>query len=310
MIGLWLLGCPKAPPPAAASAAVAAPPVTAALAGRDWQSPLRRDHPLVGVVWSVRDGAAGTWDALLADADAAQWLFLGEKHDNVDHHRLQAEVIGAVGPGAVVFEHLDHEDPIGDAATSDALRAASKWDDSGWPPFDEYRPIFDAAFTAGARVVAGHPTRAEVKLAMSEGFGALPAEATAGLPLDRSLPDAERADLAQEVVDSHCGFADDAMVEKMVRAQQLKDTWMARALRTAHEGSAAPTVLVAGNGHTRGDRGVPSWVDDRSPGAMVIVSFVEVGDATDPASVDPEGADWLVFTPRHDDDDPCAQFKK
>ncbi len=306
---LALLGCPKAPPAAAIEATVGPPPF-AALGDRAWESPAGREHPLVGVVWSVEEGAAKPWDDLLASARGARWLFLGEKHDNADHHRLQAEVIAAVAPGAVVFEHLDHQDPVAETRTPDALAAAVGWDESGWPPFAIYRPVFAAAFDSGARIVAGHPTRAEVKLAMSEGFGALTPEAVAGLPLEPGLPAPLREDLAREVVDSHCGMANEAMVEKMVRGQLLKDTWMARAMREAQAATRAPTVLVAGNGHTRGDRGVPLWLDAPDGGERVTVAFVEVGTARDPAAVDPEGADWLVFTPRHDDDDPCAAFRK
>lgn len=244
----------------------------------------------------------------MADAAGARWLYLGEKHDNVDHHLLQADVLRAVKPAAVVFEHLDHEDPIAEATTPDELRQASKWDESGWPSFDAYQPVFAAVYGAGAKVVAGHPTRAEVKLAMSEGFAALPPEAVAGLPLEPGLPADERADLEAEIVATHCGMANDELVAKMLRAQLLKDTWMARAMSLAGDG---PVALVAGNGHTRGDRGVPLWIDAPATEREVVVSFVEVTPgAADPTAIDPEGADWLVFTPRHDDDDPCAAFRK
>jgi uncharacterized iron-regulated protein len=301
---IWLLlGCPKAPP---APAAVDAGP---SRLERDWKSPLQREHPLVGLVWQVGEVAPASFDALLADAAQARWVFVGEKHDNVDHHLLQAEVVAAVHPTAVVFEHLDHEDPVGTATTAAEVRDAARWDESGWPPFAEYAPIFDAVFAAGARVVPGHPTRAEVKTAMNEGFDALPAEATADLPLADGLPPDLRAGLAAEIVESHCGMADDALVEKMLRAQLLKDTTLARAMRTA--GDPGPTVLIAGNGHTRADRGVPHWLDDRGDHAMTTIAFVEVTPgATDPTLIDPEGADWLVFTPRHDEDDPCAAFRK
>lgn len=305
MIAALLLGCPKPPPsgqPIGGLVAALSPRLE-----RRWVSPVQLDHPLVGMVWSVRAGHPATWLDLTADARGARYVYAGEKHDNPDHHLLQAELIAAVAPRAVVFEHLDHEDPIGDATTPDALREASKWDESGWPPFEEYRPVFDAVFAAGAKVVAGHPTRSEVKTAMNEGFAALPPEAIAGLPLDPGLPPEARASLAEEIVDTHCGMADEALVDKMLRAQLLKDTWMARAMTAQPEG---PVVLVAGNGHTRGDRGVPIWVTP-APDRQVVVAFVEVqADTTDPTAVDPEGADWLVFTPRHDDDDPCARFRK
>lgn len=296
---LWLvaLGCPK-------TAGVEAPVADAHLQ-RAWQSPLRRDHPDVGLVWSVRADAPSTWDALLADARGAAVVYLGEKHDNLDHHTLQAEVIAAVAPKAVVFEQLDAEDGVGGVMSPEAVKTASAWDDSGWPPFDGYAPVFRATEAAGAAVVAGHPTRAQVKTAMTDGFAAL-GDAVTGLPLDPGLPEPLRQALATEIVDTHCGMANDALVEKMQRAQLLKDTWMARAVAA----QPRPTVLVAGNGHTRADRGVPFWVAVPDGAREVVVAFLEVYGDTRATDVDPEGADWLVFTPRHDEDDPCAGFRK
>jgi uncharacterized iron-regulated protein len=310
-----LLGCPKAPPgvsadPASQVGAGATPlhgDAPASQLKRAWESPVAAAHPLVGWVYDPLHGTYAEWDAMIADLRTARYVFLGEKHDNLDHHRLQAEVITALRPGAVVFEQLDLDDPVAPGLTPDALAAAVKWDDSGWPPFDAYRPVFEALTASGAKVVAGHPNRPWVKQVMESGWSSLPEEARAGLADQPALPTHLQEHLAQEIVASHCGMATPALVEKMTRAQLLKDTTLARAMREhAPADGAAPTVLVAGNGHARGDRGVPFWLD----GARRSVSFVEVSDeAYDPAPY-VEGADWVVFTPRVDDEDPCAAFRK
>ena len=133
-----------------------------------------------------------------------------------------------------------------------------------------------------------------------EGLSAL-GDAAEGLPLDRELSPAQRASLSDEIVDAHCGHASPSTVEVMIAMQRLKDAWMARALSRAGSG----VVLVAGNGHTRADRGVPHYLD----GTSVTVSFREVADGeTDPAAYD-EPADFVWFTPRVDDVDPCERFK-
>ncbi|HSQ65689.1 MAG TPA: hypothetical protein VLM85_20855, partial [Polyangiaceae bacterium] len=69
--------------------------------------------------------------------------------------------------------------------------------------------------------------------------------------------------------------------------------------------------LVAGNGHTRGDRGVPYYLAALEPSARAVtVSFVEVNGASEPSGyAADEPASFLVFTPRVDDDDPCAKFR-
>src|SRR6266536_2359670 len=74
----------------------------------DWQSPLGRDHASSGTIWDVRAAAPITADTLVARLAARRFVLLGEKHDNPDHHRLQAWTLAAlVAAGrrpAVAFE--------------------------------------------------------------------------------------------------------------------------------------------------------------------------------------------------------------
>jgi uncharacterized iron-regulated protein len=274
-VGTWLACGPKVAP-------------------SSWTATVAADHALVGRIW---DGARFIGEReLLAGLRDADFVLLGEKHDNPDHHHLQGRLVAALDPPAVAFEMLDTADPV-DATGAEALRAAVGWDGSGWPPFELYRPVFEATFVAGARIVAANPARDDVRTVMSDGFEAVDTE---GLRLDRHLTDDARSALEAEIVASHCGHASPHVVEAMVRAQVYKDATMARALTEAGRGA----VLVAGGGHTRRDRGVPQYLD----GVVRTVRFAEVAHGvTDPAAYD-EAADFLWFTPRVDDDDPCARF--
>jgi hypothetical protein len=75
-------------------------------------------------------------------------------------------------------------------------------------------------------------------------------------------------------------------------------------------------VLIAGAGHVRRDYGIPTYLARRTPDASVIsVAFLEVsGDRLDPAAYTAQIGrptlpfDYVWFTPRVDDDDPCAAF--
>ena len=82
-----------------------------------WQSPHFRDHPLVGRLYAPMDAR------FLSEADAldrlaeARYVLLGEKHDNPDHHRLQARFVeGLIERGrrpAVAFEMISFATPCG-----------------------------------------------------------------------------------------------------------------------------------------------------------------------------------------------------
>lgn len=306
---LLVVACgPKAPPPAApasapapAQAAKEAPaPVSAPSTG--WRHPLHADHPAVG---HILDVATGDWidrPAVEARAAAHPYVLLGEKHDNADHHQLQAELVAALaGPGVpVVFEMLDDGDSAALEGVTGAagVAEATAWGQSGWPDYDLYEAVFASVYQADAQPVAGHPTRSVLKTAMMEGLGAVQPAALAGLPPAPSA--AVEALHADDIRASHCGYATDAMMPPMVLGQVLKDQWMARALLREERG-----VLVAGGGHTRLDRGVPLHLDN-----AFVVLFAEVPRGGAP--VDPTeytgAADVVWFTPRVDDLDPCDVF--
>ena len=55
-----------------------------------WESPLARESPLTGQIREPRSGHALTPDALIDRLASADFVILGERHDNSDHHRLQA----------------------------------------------------------------------------------------------------------------------------------------------------------------------------------------------------------------------------
>lgn len=279
------------------------------------QAPLGLEHPLLHQIWTPSDDRIVTREAMLADLAAADLVLIGEKHDNPDHHRAQAELIAALQPSGVVFEMLDVDDAT-DATDADELAKQVGWADTSWPDFAVYRPVFAATYAAGAAVVAGHPTREQVDVAMKESIDALPSADLEGLALDRTLSEHARAVLADEIVEAHCGHAPEQMIDMMARAQRLKDLFLARALRSV-EGRA---VLIAGTGHTRYAGGVPVYVDDLE---VRVVHLVEVqADAPTPRDYEAEQlwregeapsrapADYVWFTARVDDLDPCERFKK
>jgi hypothetical protein len=137
----------------------------------------------------------------------------------------------------------------------------------------------------------------------------------ARLGLDRPLSPERQAPMATEIRDAHCGQIPEGMVEGMVAAQRARDAQMARSL--AEAATADGGLLIAGAGHVRTDRGVPVDLAAVAPGARVLsVAFVEVrDDRRDPGTyAERFGAatlpfDFVWFTPRVDDRDPCERFR-
>lgn len=311
-----------------ASARAAAPPPAGPEGG--WTAAHAQDHPLVGRLW---DTAAGRFinEAALGDRLAgARYVLLGEKHDNPDHHRLQARILGAMiareRRPAVAFEMFDTtqadalaahlRDHPHDAA---GLGPAVGWERSGWPDWRLYQPIAAAALDAGLPVVTANFSRDAVRALARQGLDSLPPAVRASLALPEVLPPPVDAVVRAAVVDGHCGMMPATMAEPMVRVQSARDALMARALI---DGAALPgadgAVLIAGNGHVRGDVAVP-WHLGRlgaAPGAVLTVAMMEVADGeNDPAAYgtrfwgDALPFDVVWFTPVVDLTDPCEAMR-
>ncbi len=292
----------------------------------EWQSPIDRGHPLVGRVWDVAGARFIGPRELVAHLARARFVLLGETHDNPDHHALQARLVrdlfAAGRRPAVGFEMFSTDQAaaikryrVGSPRSAAGLGDAVDWSHSGWPAWRYYEPIAQAAFDAGVPVVATNLSRAALTAMRRNGLGGLGPAMLAQLKLETPLPPPVRAAMAREIEASHCGQAPAGALERMVDIQWTRDARMAEAL--AREGARDGAVLIAGAGHVRRDRGVPSHLARHAPRATVAsLAFLEV----DPQAQTPadyadrfDGVlpfDVVWFTPTFDDRDPCETFKK
>jgi uncharacterized iron-regulated protein len=184
-------------------------------ASRDWLVEKHRDHPLVGRIWDARGQRFVEEEALVSAAAAADYVMLGEMHDNPDHHVIQARLVRALGNRgerpALAFEMLDEEDQTRVDASlrakpndADALGKAVAWDKSGWYRFSMYRPIFVEGLAAGMPVLAANLPSLTAKEAVMKGAEALPAALRALLAEEEPLPAETVAALRTEMKASHC----------------------------------------------------------------------------------------------------------
>jgi uncharacterized iron-regulated protein len=281
------------------------------------EAPLDRAHPLVGQIVTASGRLS---PQQFADrAKAHDFVLLGERHDNPDHHRLQAWVIEAlVASGrrpALAMEMLDadqqaalsdyRKQPGADAA---GLGTAVGWDARGWPSWPIYAPIAAAVLRADLPVLPADLTRQAIRAIGRGGVDALRPGLANELESSPRYDAAQSQSLAEELRSSHCGQLPEASLPRMLEVQWARDANMARVLRNAER----EAVLIAGTGHVRNDRAVPWHLRETVPERKVLsVALVEVQPGqTDPAAYGQMGLfDVLWFTARMEDDDPCVKFR-
>jgi uncharacterized iron-regulated protein len=291
-----------------------------------WKAPLGRNHPLTGRIWDVSSDQFIDRETLVERLAGADFVLLGERHDNPDHHMLQSEVLRsliAVGRRpAVGFEMLGLDDAsiiagYLAAAPKDAagLGRAVNWNQRGWPDWAMYQPIAEAALQAKLRIVATNLPLTTARKMTRDGLAALEPRVIPELGLDEPPPEPVFASMAADIRNAHCGYAPEKSLKAMVDVQRARDAQMAQSLIAA--GDPGGAILVAGAGHVRNDYGIPVYIRAKAPDKRVIsISFIEVDkQKTNPQSYTlpyPDGRlpfDYVWFTPRVDDEDPCEKFK-
>ena len=292
----------------------------------EWESPAERAHPLVGRIWDVKAGAFIGEDVLVARLVASRFVLLGERHDNPDHHVLQAKLVHAMIEAgrrpALGFEMLSTDDAPAvirylarSPKDASGLGDAVNWARSGWPEWRFYQPIAQAALDANVPIVATNLSRAATEAVRRNGLPGLGPTLMSQLRLADPTPETRLA-MTRELRESHCGQVPDTMIDRMVDIQWARDARIAASVARAGQRDGA--VLIAGAGHVRRDRGVPVHLALQAPNASIAsAAFVEVdaaavkpGDYAARFGSDTLPFDYVWFTPKVDDGDPCEKLKK
>ncbi|MCB1341867.1 MAG: ChaN family lipoprotein [Pseudooceanicola sp.] len=258
---------------------------------------------LVFALLALATGADAQNVSALQDADI---VLLGEVHDNPGHHAAQAQAIAALGPTALVFEMLtpDQAKTVVPSLMADeaALSAALDWENSGWPDFALYFPLFQAAPDA-AILGAGLP-RDAARQALEGGVAKHFGSDAGHFGLADPLPPEEQAAREAEQAAAHCDALPDSLLPGMVDLQRLRDALLARAALEALDAHGGPVVVITGNGHARRDGGVPQVLEHVRPGVRVVSVGQDEGGRID-------GVYDVVWEgPLVKRRDPCEAFRK
>jgi len=285
----------------------------------------RGKHPLTDKIWDVNNQKMITADTLLQRLAKTRYVFLGETHDNEDHHRIQAKVLQnliAVGERPVLaMEQFDteyqsaiDESVAAKTATVDSIATAGHFDRKGWNwPF--YAPLITRALEAKLPIVALNLSRSKARNVAGRGFEAVENENTKKLLLTTTWSQPQNETLLRQIVEGHCGNVPEEMLPKIIIAQRARDATMANALIDKTTNSA---VVILGREHARKDIGAPIYLtsDAASHASLqtrfIAVALTEVESNRDAPSdylsqtQEKQAFDYVWFTPPAQREDPCA----
>jgi len=302
------------------------------------------EDPLVERIFRSSDEAELTREGLLEQMDAAQVIYLGEKHDNLRHHELQLAIVTDLHERgrrpAIGFETFTVDQTSllmtfvtskggsaghdKRAASEKRLREALDWSggDESW---EFYAPLLRFAREHRLVVFGADLSRAMRRRISSLGTAGLTAVEQRQL-YPSGFKDAAYERLMRDALkQSHCGYGEPEYIGR------LYDNWVARndamaaaIVETLGQQDGEPVVMILGAGHVQNNRAVYERVAHHRPDVRQLnLGFREVAEAAKPvhAYTQPLEFDGATFGPDHeylwfsrraerDVDDLCEQFRK
>lgn len=279
------------------------------------------DHPLVDRIWDVQQQKFVDRAVLLQQVLHAEYLLLGERHDNQVHHRHQTWIVRqlhqARRQASVAFEMIDDRQGALLAkhriTSVDQMIGILRQFGTHWEYEQRYKALFAEVLMAGYPVIPANLNRERLMQVVQEGEAKLP-PAYQQMLAQAHLTAGQMNSLRQEIRTSHCNMLDAQATDRMVLAQRVRDALMAHSLMK----SGAPVkVLIAGAGHVRKDRGAPRYLAAHGRTARVMtIGFTEVaaGESdithyTGRWGTDRLPFDFAWFTPAVERHDLCAGIR-
>lgn len=286
-----------------------------------WRSSLLQDHPMTGKIFSTASHSPLSERELLQQLTQSQYLLIGEKHDNPDHHQIQQRLLNQLlqrKNTRIVFEMLDNEqnaalDQLTPADNLAQIKSKLNWNDPGWN-WSDYGPLIQSAVQQQSEIRSGNIARSQLQDIYRNG----PASVVTS---DRfrsfsSVTQEVRDTIQQQVYESHCKTMPLEHMTPMVNIQIARDASMASAMINMFS-DKQHAILIAGNFHSRKDLGVPLHLNALRTASStlntttLLLLEVEAGmtDLGDYAYADNRVTDYVWFTPKYTEKDYCADLR-
>ncbi len=303
---------------------------------------LIRQDPLIGKIVSPDTAADVSFEKMTDTLASADIIYLSEKHDNPEHHRIQHAVIEAMIQKGLepflAFEFFAMADtpllmnfldtlnsphpPETEKKMVQMLRQKLGWERQPDKMWNYYFDLLKLARDNNLKAAGIDLTKTQTRRITRKGLSGLTGIEQRELFSTGLCNPAYEEYMHRIFKKVHCGM------DSRTMQSRLWDSWVARNDRMAlslcrihdsHEGG--PVVVIIGGGHTEYNLGVPDRVHAINPDIrQVNVGLVEITVEQTPAELyfkplDLEGFeprppfDFIWFTQRVSYEDPCDRFK-
>ncbi len=238
--------------------------------------PLAPPSPGSEEIFRLSDGDKISFRQLLDDLRESRVIYIGESHDQMEHHQIQRRMIsGLAKQGREVVIAMEmfqkSQQPLLDLwsqghLTEEEFLRLVQWETTWGMDYQLYKGILDEAKERRLNILGLNVPRELVRMIAQKGVEGLSEEERKRLP-DLDLTDQHHRIYIEGIYKSHeAGLAKD--FEKFYQAQVLWDEGMAQHLSeflSSPKGVGKIVVVLTGNGHILYHFGIPKRLYRRNP---------------------------------------------
>jgi uncharacterized iron-regulated protein len=262
-------------------------------------------HFVMGQIIQVETGESLSFDRFIDQLETKDLVFIGEVHDNPEHHLIQVQILQALtarhGPLTVAMEFFQKPQQAiidrymaGESTESEFLKEVN-WKKQWSFDYSFYRPLLLAVREHKGKILAINAPNDIVRKVARSGLNSLDSDERSLLAKDIDLGNEEHRAFLQDVYeqDAHSGLAN---FEYFYEAQCVWEDTMAENIAASLEGADETLVVLTGNGHIINKIGIPDRTAARIPAdtATVLLSPME-----DSLTIARNSADYVWLTGKY-----------
>jgi uncharacterized iron-regulated protein len=231
-------------------------------------------HFAEGRIIDLKNGKSISFDALITELQQSDLIFVGEVHDNPEHHLIEAQLLQALiaryGPLSVAMEFFaTNQQPALDRYAEEGLTETTFLNDVDWAkgwsfPYHFYRPLIFLAREKGNRLIGINLPGSVVRKTARSGLASLTPEERGHAAQEIDLDNEAHRNYLSQVFKDH-SHDELKNFDYFYEAQCVWEDTMAENIERDLKANPGRMVVFAGNGHIINRFGIPDRVLRRMP---------------------------------------------
>ena len=242
---------------------------------------------------------------LVEKLSSSDIVFLGEVHDNPDHHLIQIQLLQSLSDKwgkfalGVEFIPANKQPPLdeyiqGKASEEEFLKKVN-WHDTWGYDYHFYRALLEHQRIMGGSVIAINAPHELVKKVSRAGLGSLNPEERASLPQTIDLTDKVHRAYLKKIYQSH-PHGNLKNFEYFYEAQCVWEETMAENIAKYYSRYKGKIIVICGNGHIIHGFGIPKRLRRRIKARVMTLMPYPLTERT---SIEKDMADFVWLTGKY-----------